>query len=270
MTEFFELLSVNFVQRALLAGILLAMIASFMGVITLIRKASFYGDTVAHASLAGIALGLALGFYPLLIALVYAIIIALMLPIIKERLSLSLDNILGIILPTSMGLGVIIFSLLPGYQPDMISFLFGSMVTISNMDLIVLIAITLIISILLMKVMPNVLSLSIDKEYAFIKGIKINKYERIFEVMLAVVIIAGVKLLGVILINALLIIPASAAQLFSKSLKEWFIYTLLISLLITTGGLFSSIIFAIPPGATIAVFSGIIFALFGIIKVIRH
>jgi zinc transport system permease protein len=261
MTTIISLLSLAFVQRALLAGLILAILAGFMGVITLIRRSSFYGDAIAHSSLAGVALGLALGFYPLATALIYAIIIALLLPSLKKKLDLSLDNLLGIILPFSMGLGVLIFSLLPGYQPEMMSFLFGSILTIKSQEIILLLGIFVITVLLLSKFLPKLLLTALDEDYAQILGLKINWLQKLYEVLLTVIIVAGVKLLGVILVNALLIIPASTAKNISKSLKDWLILSPIISVLMVLGGILLSLFFDTPPGATIAVFAGVFFIL---------
>mgnify|MGYP005839167207 CR=1 FL=1 len=260
MTTLIDLLSLVFVQRALMAGFLLAILAGLMGVITLIRRTSFYGDAIAHSSLAGVALGLALGFYPLAIALVYAIIVALTLPSLKKSLSLSLDNILGIILPFSMGLGILIFSLLPGYQPEMMSFLFGSILTIQLSEIYLLLLIFIITIFILSKYLTPLLATALDEDYAQILGIKTMWLQKLYEVLLTIIIVAGVKLLGVILVNALLIIPASTAKNISPSLKRWMMMSPLISVGMVIGGIILSLVIDTPPGATIAVFAGLVFA----------
>lgn len=261
MNTITDLLSLVFIQRALIAGIILAILAGIVGVLTLIRKTAFYGDAIAHSSLAGVAIGLAFGVYPLFTALIYSVIVALALPSLKKRLSLSLDNILGILLPFSMGLGVLIFSLLPGYQPEMMSFLFGNILTIRIQEIYLIVGIFIITLLIFWKLLPQMLTTSLDEEYATLLGINVKWLQRLYEVILTVIIVAGVKLLGVILINALLIIPASAAKNISSSLKSWLILSPIFSVITVLGGIISSVILNTPPGATIAVFAGIIFAI---------
>jgi zinc transport system permease protein len=256
-----ELLQLPFVQRALIAGLILSVLTAVMGVLTLMRKAAFYGDAIAHSSLAGVAIGLMFGWYPLGVAFIYASIIAMILPWLKENLRINLDNILGIILPTSMGAGVIIFSLLPGFQPNMMSFLFGNILTIKIEEIYLLLGLATIAGLVFFRFLPKLVFTSLDSEYATLLGLKIKWLEKIYEVLLAITIVAGVKLLGVILINALLIIPASAARNLAKSLKTWLIWTVIISVITMLGGIFLSVILNTPPGATIAVFSGVIFVL---------
>jgi zinc transport system permease protein len=260
MNTITELLSLVFIQRALIAGFILAILAGIVGVMTLMRKTAFYGDAVAHSSLAGVAIGLALGIYPLFTALIYAVIVALTLPTLRRKFSLSLDNILGILLPFSMGIGVLIFALLPGYQPEMMSFLFGNILTITSEEIYLLIGILIIATLIFSKLMAQLLATSLDEEYATLLGLNVKWLQRLYEVLLTIIIVAGVKLLGVILINALLIIPASSAKNLSHSLKSWLILSPIISVITVFGGILTSVLLDTPPGATIAVFAGLVFA----------
>lgn len=261
MNEILALLSLPFLQRALLAGFLISILAGLVGVMTLIRKTAFYGDAISHSSLAGVAMGLALGIYPLYTATIYAILVALALPTLKKKLALSLDNVLGIILPFSMGLGVLIFALLPGYQPEMMSFLFGNILTIRMQEIYFLLAIFVISVLVMVALFNQILLTSLDEDYAQLLGLKVKWLQRIYEILVAIIIVAGVKLLGVILINALLIIPASTAKNLSPNLKSWLIISPIISVVVVLGGTMFSIILNTPPGATIAVFAGLIFAI---------
>ncbi len=264
-----ELLQLSFIQRALLAGFILAIISSIVGVMTLIRKTAFYGDAVAHSSLAGVAFGLALGIYPLFTALLYSVLIALLLPTLKKQWSLSLDNLLGIVLPISMSLGVLIFSLLPGYQPEMMSFLFGNLLTIRVQEIYLLLVVFVVSLVVFFKFLPQLLTTSIDEEYATILGLKVKFLQRLYEVLLAVIIVSGVKLVGVVLINALLIIPASAGKNIASSLKSWLIITPLISVFVVLGGIVFSMILNTPPGTTIALFSGLVFIVLQVLAKIK-
>lgn len=269
MNTLIELLQLPFVQRAILAGVVLALLTAILGVLTLIRKAAFYGDAIAHSSLAGVAIGLWLGWFPLLTALLYAVGVSLLLPIIRSKLRLSLDAVLGIMLPASMGLGVILFTLLPGYQPDMMSFLFGTMVTIREMDVVVVCILAAVSLVFFALYLPKMLFISIDSEYASLLKINVTWLERIYQMIIAATIIAGVKLLGVVLISALLVVPASTAKLHATSLKSWIVITILVSQLTVLGGLFVAMMLNVPPGATIAVFSAILFAISAAIRLLR-
>ncbi|MCB9813283.1 MAG: metal ABC transporter permease [Pseudomonadales bacterium] len=266
INSFIDLFSLAFIQRALIAGVIIAILAGIVGVMTLIRKVAFYGDAIAHSSLAGVAIGLFFGIYPLFTALIYSIIVALFLPAMRKTFSLSFDNILGILLPLSMGLGVLIFSFLPGYQPEMMSFLFGNILTIQLQEIYLIIGIFIVTIIILSKLINPILMTSLDEEYATLLGLNVKWLQRLYEVLLTIIIVAGVKLLGVILINALLIIPASSAKNLSNSMKMWLILSPIISVISVFGGIVSSVLLNTPPGATIAVFAGLIFLISQVIS----
>lgn len=254
-----EILTYPFIQRAILAGILLASMTSIIGVLITMRHASFFGDAIAHSSLAGVALGLFAQLDPLLTALSYAIGMSFLLPWVRARTSFSLDNILGIFLPFSMGLGVLLFSLLPGYQPDLLSYLFGSIVSLTWQDVGTLAILACILTGVLTFTLPQMIFVSLDEEYARLIGIRSRLYDALFHMMLALVIIAGVRMVGIVLINALLIVPGSIAKLYAGSVRQIFILAPLISLSCTLGGISISIGATIPTGASIAVVSGAAF-----------
>lgn len=259
MTEISELFHYAFFQRALIASFLLACMTGIIGVFMILRHASFFGDTISHSSLAGVAIGLFFHQNPLLIALLYAITISAFLPWIKSKINFSFDNILGIILPLSMGIGVMIFSLIPGYQPELLSYLFGSIVSVTSSDIIALLILLASITLFLSIVIKQLVFVSVDEEYARLVGINTRMYDMIFHIFLACVIIAGIQIVGVILINALLIIPASIAKLFARSLKQLFVFSLVISFICVLGGMMLSLLLNTPTGASIAAFSGALF-----------
>lgn len=261
MTNLVEFLSYPFVQRALIGGIAVAVVAGLMGVFTTMRQASFFGDAIAHSSLAGVALGLLLGVNPLLAAFVYAVGVALILPRLRTKTGFSFDNLLGIFLPMSMGLGVVLFASLPGYQPELLGFLFGSVLAMSWVDVLLLLVLAIIIIIGLHLWWLKLTLVSIDPDYAQMVGLSTRVYETIYHILLALTIVAGVRLVGIVLMNALLIIPASIVKLYARSFKSLLLFTPLIGVICVTTGLVFSVQTNAPSGAMIAVVSGGFFGL---------
>jgi ABC-type Mn2+/Zn2+ transport system permease subunit len=259
MQEIIGSLQYPFVQRALLGGILVAVLTSWMGILVVLRQSSFFGDAIAHSSLMGIALGLLLGINPIAVAAIYAIFVSFLLPFLRKHSHLPQDSLLGFILPFSMGLGVILLALIPGYQPELISFLFGSILAIGWGD-IAITAILALVTFLVMFILRGKLTFaSFDSEYAKVTGIKVSMIDTIYHVLLAVTVVAGIRLVGIILVNALLVIPASTVRLFARSLKDMFIFTPILAIIIMIVGLLASFTFDIPSGPTIAVTSGLLF-----------
>jgi zinc transport system permease protein len=259
--DLLELIQQPFAQRVLLGGLLVALATGVMGFFVSLKRAHFFGDAIAHSSLAGIALGVLLDLNPLLIALIYALLIASILPWLQKVTELDLNNLLGIVLPFSMGLGVILFALDPGYQPELVSFLFGSIVWISWTDIVLLGLLLIILLGFLWRLWPKLTLLSIDPEYSRLLGIRGVWLNLIYNFLLALVIIAGVRLVGIVLVNALLIVPMSVAKLQSGSLKEMFWLGCLVSVFSVILGLLGSFWLNLPSGATIALVSGLVFGL---------
>lgn len=261
MHELSQLIHLPFIQRAFLGGIIISVLASWMGVLVVLRKSSFFGDAIAHSSLLGVSLGLLLGLNPILVATLYAILVSLLLPLLKKHSQLPLDSLLGFILPFSMGLGIIVLSIIPGYQPELMSFLFGSILSISWSDIYVTASLVVATLLIMFKVNKRLILSSFDHEYAKISGVNVYILDTIYHVLLAVTVVSGIRLVGIILVNALLVIPSSTSRLVAKSLLSMFILTPIFALLATITGLFASFYLNIPAGPAIAVISGLIFIL---------
>lgn len=256
MSDLAQILTLPFMQRALLGGVLVAILASLVGILVVLRRASFFGDSVAHASLAGVALGLLLGLNPLLTAAGFAVLIAFLLPILQQKSRLPLDSLLGFILPFSMGLGMMILSRLPGYQPELVSFLFGSILAIGweGLGLIVILSLVTLGTILILK--EQLIFASFDQEYARITGLPVRALDIIYSILVALTIVASLRLVGIVLVNALLVVPAATARLYAKSLKQMFILTPILSVMSVLVGLFLAYLLNFPVGPTIAVVAG--------------
>ena len=139
-----DVLAYAFMQRALVAGLLVSVMTSLLGVLVVLRRSAFFGDAIAHASLAGVALGVLTGWHPLLTAAGVSVGISMLLHAVERRTRLALDTVLGFVLPFFMAIGVLLLSLKPGYQPELMSFLFGSILTVSSDNLLLIAAITVV------------------------------------------------------------------------------------------------------------------------------
>lgn len=262
----FDFITLAFMQRAFLGGVAISVLLAFFGVFALLRRSSFFGDAIAHSSLTGVALGVVFGINPFFMSLIYAIFIAFIIPTLKKYSKLTTDNLLAIILPISMALGVIILSVSPGYQPELISFLFGSILGISWKEVWITIVISIFILIIFRIYYRKLLAVSFDPEYSKILGINVSLVDTFYHIGLAVSIVLGIQLVGIILVNALLIIPAATARIFAKSFHQMFVIAPIISLLTTTMGLVFSYYLSLPSGPTIAVFGGVMFVFALILK----
>ncbi len=254
-----ELFSYPFVQRALLGGVIVAVLTAFIGVFVVLRRSSMVGDTIAHASLAGVAVGLLVGIDPLVAAAVVAVIAAGVLPVLTKYAALPIDSVLGFILPFSMAIGVILLALMPGFQPELISYLFGSILSISWGHVWLIAGLSALTLGVLFFLYRTLMFVSFDEVYAKAAGVRVQWVNTIFGFLLAVTIVTGIQLVGVILLNALLVIPASTVRLFSRSLKDMFVFTPIVSVLEVVGGIALSFMFDVPSGPMIVLVGGLVF-----------
>lgn len=256
-----EIFGLPFMQRAFLAGILAATTSAFLGIFVILRRSSFFGDAIAHASLAGIAFGLLLGIDPLLTASLLAVLIAFSLFKIEKSKVFSIDTLLGFTLPFFMALGVLFLSFIKGYQPELISFLFGSILSVNQKNLLAIGFLTFLVLAFIFYFKNHLILTTFDKDQAKLSGVAVEKITLFYYIILSLTIIISIKTVGVILANALLVIPAATAKLVSRTLSQMFLITPLVSCFGVVSGLIISYFLNFPSGPSIVVFLGITFLL---------
>jgi zinc transport system permease protein len=254
-----EGLAYPFMQRALMAGILVGLVTSLLGVFVILRRSAFFGDAVAHASLAGIAVGVVGGLPPLLPAAAVAVGIGLALYRLERVGRLSLDTILGFILPFFMAIGVLVLSLSPGFQPELLSYLFGSILTVSWQGLGVTALVTVAVVAVLARLGRRLVFAAFDPDGAHAAGVEVSRLLTLHHVLLALTIIASISVVGIVLVNALLIIPAATAKLLARSLGQMFVLAPLLGIASVLGGLVASSWVDAPSGPAIVLFAGMVF-----------
>ena len=246
-------------QRAFLAGILLAGLLSYLGVFVVIRKMAFFSDGIAHASLAGVASGVLLSANPLITALIASLIFAVGMFYLERKAGLASDTVIGLIFTFGMALGVLLISFRSGYQPELIGFLFGNILTIRQSDLILILTLGLLIGIFLFVFRRRITLLALDREMAYLAGANPDLLQLAMYVVLALSVVLGIKILGIILVSALLIIPVSISKLISRSFRNLVIGSLILAEVIVLAGLVISYIFDLPAGATIVLTGTVLF-----------
>lgn len=266
-----EILQFSFMQRAFLGGIFLAFLLALLGVYIIMRKMSFFADGVAHASLVGMAIGLALGVSPLPVAIVASVIIALIIYFFEKQSTISRDALIGALFTVSMALGVIIISFQDGYQPELLSFLFGNILSITSFDLWIIVPLSIAISTAVIVLQKKLTAITLDPEGSKIQGMHVTLYELFLYISFALGTVLGVKILGVVLVSALIILPATTAKLVSTRFKSFMLHSILISEICVISGLTLSYYLNIPSGATIVVFGFMLFFIvFLITKILKR
>jgi len=250
-----------FMQRALFGGLLIAILCAVIGIFITLRKQAFLSDAVAHASLSGVAVGLLISAEPLLPAMLVGVLMAVAITYLQNHSTISLDVLIGIFYSILFALGVIIINITPGYQPELFSYLFGSILAISPADLYISLAITLITIAFIAVLYRKLVYIIFDREAAFIRGINTTALEYLINILSSVTIIISIKIVGLILVTALLIIPATSAKLLAKNFKQMLPLSVIFSLVATVIGIICSYFLNTPTGATIVLISGILFLL---------
>lgn len=256
MLEIFEL---AFMQRALITGIVLAVVLAYLGVFVILRKMSFFADGIAHASLAGVAIGVLASFYPLISAIAFSLLMGLLIYYLEERSKLSSDTIIGIIFSSGLALGAMLMSFKSGYQPELISFLFGNILAITWLDLIVITVMGFIIVLFVKLYYKKLVLISLNEDLAQAQGVKSKRLKLFFYLSLSMAVVLAIKVLGLILASALLIIPVATAKSLAKSLKHLSFLAIFISIITVFLGLLVSYYFDLSTGPTIVLLGAVFF-----------
>lgn len=261
----FDLLTLPFMQRALIAGVLIGFLASYYGVFVVQRGLSFLGSGLAHAAFGGVALGLLLESEPLWTAVPFTIIVAIGITWVKNRTELGSDTTIGIFFSVSMALGIIFLYLRKQYSTEAFTYLFGSILSVTIIDIIFAASIVLV-TFLFLPYWKRWAYSSFDRELAQADRIPVLFDDYILSILIAVTVVVSLKLVGIVLIAAFLVIPAASARLLSKSFSRMTVVSVSVGMLSAIGGLWISYYLDIPSGATIILLQAIVF----ILAVISH
>jgi len=253
------MLSFQFMQRAFAAGIITALLASVMGVFIVLRRMSMVGDSLSHAALAGVAGGMLFGIYPFYGALIFSGAAAVLIEIIRAAFKKYSEVALAVVMSGGMGLAVVLISLGKSFNADLMSYLFGSLVAVSYQDveIISILGFFIIASVILLY--RELFSITFDEEAAAVLGIPVKWVNFYFTIMTALVVALSVRVVGALLISALMVIPAAVGLQLAKSFKSTFIIAIAVALFSVVTGLCISFAFDLAPGGTIVLIaSGIL------------
>ena len=253
-------LAQGFMQRALLAGLLVALLASYLGVFVVQRGMSFLGSGLAHAAFGGVALGLLLRQNPLWVALPFTVFVAIAITWVRQRTKISADTSIGIFFSVSFAIGVVLISQLDSYTTDAMTYLFGSILYVEQADLWMAAAV-LGVCVLLSPLWPQWAYATFDRELARADRIAVERDDYILHALVAVVIVVAVKLVGIVMVAAFLVIPPAAARVISATFIGMTIMTMILGGFSALVGLRAAYEYDLPPGATIILTQAAIFLL---------
>jgi len=255
-----ELLSLPFMQRALLAGLLVGVTASYFGVFVVQRRMSFLGSGLAHAALGGVALGLFVGAEPLYVALPFTVVVALLIAWVRERTELGADTAVGVFFSLSVAFGVVLLALKSEYTADAMAYLFGSILAVTPADLWA-VALVAGATLLTLPFWERWAYATFDRDLARADRLPVLFDDYLLTAMVAAVVVSAVKVVGILLVAAFLVIPAATARLFSKTFAQMTLLSIVLGVVGVVLGLFGSYLYDVPSGATIILVESAFFLL---------
>jgi len=238
----------QFLLLALAAGLAVATVAGPLGSLVVWQRMAYFGDSLAHGALLGIALGLWLSIPGAYAVLVVCVLIALLLGWLERRSSISGDTLLGIVSHGALALGLVAITLVPGGRTDMEALLFGDILTVTVAEVLGMWALSIAVLLVLGKLWPSLIALIVHRDLARVEGIPVARYELMAKLLLALTVAIAMKIVGVLLITALLIIPAAAARHFSHTPERMALWASTIAALSVVAGLLVSLVWNTPVG----------------------
>ncbi len=258
-----------FMQRALMGGLIVAVLLGWLGVFVTSRKMSFVGAGVAHASLGSIALAVLLGLPPLPVALCFGVWFAVFLYYSEHYTDLSQDILLGILFAAGMATGIILLSLKQGYTPELTSFLFGNILAVTTVDLWISAVLGAVMVTLLALFRRQYTFMTIDAVGAKVAGVRTTLVDLSLYILTAVAVVLSLNLVGIVLVSALLVLPSAIAKPFAKTFAEYQFFAILASVVFVLLGLIFSYILNLPSGATIIIVGTVLFVITSLLTIRR-
>ncbi|MBI5968674.1 MAG: metal ABC transporter permease [Deltaproteobacteria bacterium] len=257
-----NLFSYAFMQRAFLAGFLISVTCGILGVFLVLRRDAMVGHGLAHVTFGGVALGLLLYVTPILVALGVAVFSALGILKLKERAGLYGDTAIGIISSLGMALGILLVTLAGSFNVDLFGYLFGNILAIDPVEVWMAFILAFAVLITVALFYQEFVFLTFDSESAKTSGVRVKRLEALMAILTAVTVVLGMRVVGILLVSALLVIPAAAALQVARSFKEALIISAILAGISAVTGLIMAFYLDWPSSGTIVSVSGLFFLIF--------
>ena len=259
----FEILQYTFMQRALLSGVVVAVTCSVVGLFLVLRRQSLFGDALSHAAFGGIAVGLFTSIYPLWTALVISVLAALGITKLRQSTKIPPDAAVAVMLSSGLALGIVLIGLAGGFNLDLESFLFGSILLVSMQDQLMILVLSAVVLVIIFKLYMQFIYITFSEDQARVSGINVTRLNYLFIALASLAVISSLRLVGVLLISSLIVIPNITAMMFGKGFKKTALISILVAVSSVLLGIVVSYITNLAPGGVIVLLT--IFILLGTI-----
>ncbi len=262
MADFFHILRTEpFLQRAVLIGLLASIACAVIGSYVVVKRVTYISGGISHAVLGGIGIAYFLGGNPLIGALMAALVAAVVIGIVSLHAGQHEDTTIGALWAVGMAVGIVFMYKTPGYQQDLMSYLFGNILLVTSTDAWLVLALDVAILIVVVLFYKRFQALCFDEEFTLVQGIRVDAFYLLLLGLTALTVVILVQVVGIILVIALLTLPAATAGHYAGSLRQMMLLALVVGVVCTFGGLAVSYPYNLPPGATIVLIAGALYLL---------
>jgi zinc transport system permease protein len=257
----------GFLQRAFLAGIFIAIACALLGVFLILRRDAMIGHGLAHVTFAGVALGLFLNVMPVAVALIIAVGASLLIMKLKVKAGLHGDTAIAIFSSVGFALGIMLATLSHSFNVDLFSYLFGEILAIETSEVLFSMVLAFVVVLLVVLNYHKFMYMTFDRESAKASGIKVERLDSLLTVLTAVTVVLGMKVVGILLVSALIVIPAAAGLQIASSFKQAIVISMCVSIASVVLGLILAFLLDLPASGSIVLLS---FLAFGMLFVFRR
>ena len=259
ITDLVTLLQFPFMQRAIAGAVLMGLLGGLLGSFVTLRQLSFFSHAVGHAALVGVALGVLLQLNPTWMLLPFTLVFGLVVLYLIDQTDLTSDSVLSIVLSGALAIGVLLSSLIQGYRGNLMGVLFGDILAINTTDLILTLLVLVGSSIFLLSTLRQQILLTLNPAVAQVQGIPVQLYRYAFVVLLSLAVAVAIKAVGVLLVNAFLVIPASTAKLLSHHFTRFLAMSVIMGATSSVVGIIISSLFNFASGPSIVLVQFLLF-----------
>ncbi len=270
LEAFLQMFQYDFMLRAIIVGVLVALCAALLGVTLVLKRYSMIGDGLSHVGFGALCIALAMNLAPLTVSVPVVVIAAFLLLQISENSKIKGDAAIALISSTALAVGIIVTSMTTGINSDVNGYMFGSILAMSNADVAVSIVLSVAVLVLYIVFYNKIFSITFDESFARATGTKTKMYNTLISLLTAVTIVIGMRIMGAMLISSLVIFPALTAMRVCRSFKRVVITSAVVSVVCFFAGLFISFVYSMPAGASVVAVNAVAFLLFSLVGILKR
>ena len=261
-----DALRYGFMQNALAAGLLVSVACGIIGTYVVVKRIVFISGGVAHAAYGGIGLAYFLGINPVVGAIFFSLLSAFGMGLVQRKTRERSDSIIGVMWAIGMALGIIFLDLTPGYKADLMSYLFGSILAVPSGDLIVMLVLNILIIVLVFLFYKELLAITFDEQFSIVENVPVDWMYLLLMGLIGFTVVMLMRVVGLIMVIALLTIPASISAMLFRDLKRMMVASIALGVVFSTVGLFLSYFLNLTSGATIILVAGVCYVLMLVVQ----